>query len=263
MKWHPYPGFSRRHRAGAQHWPRGRKPGWVLWAQQQGGVGLALGLGLLTAALPATAPAQTHSTQAAALVEQTVRERAADTPGTLTLTLDTSGLERFAPCEALSASLPTNARLRHRMSVAVRCDTPERWQTYVQVQISLQGPYVVAARGIEQGQAISADLIEERQGDLLSLPRGVFFNAQDVLGQIASRRIGVGQVLRDNAVRSANSVQRGQMVRLRVRGPGFVATGEGEAQDSAAPGATVTVRTPSGQIVSGVLQADGVVEVGL
>lgn len=192
-----------------------------------------------------------------------IQRRAAALPGTLELTIDTSSLTRFEACDSLSASLPANARLRHRMSVAVRCEAPERWQTYVQVQLALHGPYVVTARSIDQDQRITPDLIEVREGDLLALPPGVILSPDEVLGQVAARRLGVGQLLRHNAVRSPGAVQRGQIVKLRVRGTGFVATGEGEALESAPPGATVQVRTASGQTVAGVVQPDGVVEVGL
>jgi len=196
-------------------------------------------------------------------VAAAVRHHAAGHPGTLTLAIDLQGLERFAPCESPQASLPPQQRLRSRLSVAVRCDAPQRWQTYVQVRVDLQGPYLVAARTLEQGQALGSDAFEERQGDLLALPRGALHDRQLALGQITTRRIGAGQVLRDNALRSPDAIQRGQMVRVVVRGNGFVASSEGEALDSADPGSPLQVRTASGQVIGGIVQPGGIVEVPL
>ncbi|MCK9512063.1 MAG: flagellar basal body P-ring formation protein FlgA [Pigmentiphaga sp.] len=224
-------------------------------------------LAVATAASTTTAATDAETTTAISLVREqvaaAVRAHAAGWPGTLSLDIDLQGLERFAPCAAPHASLPPTQRLRSRLSVAVRCDAPERWQTYVQVRVDLHGPYLVAARTLEQGQLVGPDAIEAREGDLLALPRGALHDRDLALGRVATRRIGAGQLLRDNALRSADAVQRGQTVRLIVRGNGFVASSEGEALDSAEPGSPLQVRTASGQVVGGIVMPGGVVEIPL
>ncbi len=224
-----------------------------------------LGVALIAAPLLWLAPAAVQASPdpdlVRALVLDAVAERAADMPGQLEVDVSLRNLDRFADCHSLHAEIPARQRLRARMSVAVRCDAPDRWQTYAQVQLRLQGEYLVAARTIEQGEGLTPDRLESRHGDLLGLPRGVILQPEIALGQIAERRIAAGQLLRQNALRSPNSIQRGQAVRVEVRGSGFVASGEGEAMADASPGSPLQVRTASGQIVRGMVRADGVVEI--
>ena len=52
-------------------------------------------------------------------------------------------------------------------------------------------------------------------------------------------------------------------MRINARGNGFVVSSEGQALDNAAPGATVQVRTASGQVVTGVVRNAGLVEIQL
>lgn len=196
-----------------------------------------------------------------AAVERFLQPRAADLPGPAVITVGTDALARLAPCDAVSPFLASNAPLRSRMSVGLRCDAPTAWTAYVQVSVAVPGAYPVAARDIAAGAVIAPGDIATRQGDLLALPAGAVQEAELAVGSVAARRIRAGQVLRHNALRSAQAVRRGQQVRLVVNGAGFVATSAGQAMTSAAPGAMVQVRTASGQRVSGVVRDANTVEV--
>ena len=80
----------------------------------------------------------------------------------------------------------------------------------------------------------------------------------------AAYRITAGQPIKGAALRNAQSVVRGSNVRINAVGKGFmVSSSEGQALDNAAPGATVQVRMPSGQVVSGVVRNAGLVEMHL
>ena len=70
-----------------------------------------------------------------------------------------------------------------------------------------------------------------------------------------------GQALRGDLLVAPWAVQQGQTVRTVARGPGFSVSSEGRALNNAADGQLVQVRTPSGQTVSGVARANGVVEI--
>jgi flagella basal body P-ring formation protein FlgA len=154
-------------------------------------------------------------------------------------------------------------RPRARMSVGVRCTAPRPWNVYVQATVSMPGQYYVAARPINAGETLQMADLAPRDGDLINLPPGAITDPQSVIGMTASYRIGMGQPIRATNLRSAGSVQRGQMVRITARGAGFVVSSEGQVMQNAAPGSTVEVKTASGQIVSGILQPQGNVEVPL
>lgn len=216
---------------------------------------------LILASALAPAVAGQDPAQVQARVSEFLQERASALPGTPQITVTADNVERYDACDALEVFLAGNGKLRPRMSVGVRCNAPTPWTTYVQAGIQVTGTYFVAARSIAAGQVIGPDDLVTREGDLMALPQGAVVDTSQLAGAVATRRINAGATLRTNALRSAESVQRGRTVRLVVNGRGFVATSEGEAMGSAGPGAYVQVRTPSGQIVSGIVRDASTVEV--
>jgi flagella basal body P-ring formation protein FlgA len=56
-------------------------------------------------------------------------------------------------------------------------------------------------------------------------------------------------------------VQQGQSVKVVSRGAGFQVANEGKALNNAAAGQVAQVRLGSGQVVSGIARASGVVEI--
>ncbi len=81
------------------------------------------------------------------------------------------------------------------------------------------------------------------------------FNGATALNQIAS-----GAPLRRELLRDAVAVQRGQTIRVRTQGAGFVVSAEGKALTSAAVGALVQVKMQGGTLISGIVGPDGMVE---
>ncbi|MCD0505024.1 flagellar basal body P-ring formation chaperone FlgA [Bordetella petrii] len=195
--------------------------------------------------------------------EAFLREQLAALPGDATITLDPIDTSRTPSCAALDPFLPSALRVRSRMTVGVRCAGPQPWTLYVQANVSIRGQYYVAARMIAAGQAIGEADLAPREGDLVTLPRGVVLDPAAILGMRARYRITAGQTIKGTALRSAQAVTRGQQVRITARGPGFEVSSEGEALDNAPPGAPVQVRTTSGQIVSGIVRNATLVEVAL
>ncbi|MDQ8032382.1 flagellar basal body P-ring formation chaperone FlgA [Bordetella genomosp. 1] len=228
---------------------------------------LALAAWLLACSLPAAANPGAAASQDPDAVAQVAQGfllgQLADLGGAPSITLDPVKTDRLSACDNLVPFLPTAMRLRARMTVGVRCNTPQAWTTYVQATVSVPGEYYVAARQIGAGAAIQPDDLTTREADLVSLPAGAITDINAIMGMQATRRIAAGQAIRGNALRSAASVSRGQIVRITARGNGFVVSSEGQALDDAAPGAMVQVRTANGQVVSGVVRSAGLVEIRL
>lgn len=208
--------------------------------------------------------APTQAPEAIIAAAQTyLLEQLAALPGQPSVAIDPPRVERLAPCDVMSPFMPSGMRLRSRMTVGVRCNAPKAWTTYLQATVSVPGHYYVASRMIAAGQALTpADLIP-RDGDLVALPPGAITRPEAVIGMTAAYRINAGQPVKSTALRNAQSVLRGSNVRINARGNGFVVSSEGQALDNAAPGATVQVRTASGQVVSGVVRNAGLVEIQL
>lgn len=197
----------------------------------------------------------------AAEVETFLRGQASNYPGSVQISIDTPRITRQAACEQLQAFLPSGQRLRSRMTVGVRCAAPEAWTSYVQANLGIQGFYYVANHTIQPGDTLSLDDLSTREGDLLRLSPGMVFDPSHVVGHIATQRLTAGSPIKSGALRNPQSIQRGQAVRTEARGQGFVASGEGKALQSGAPGTQIQVRSSSGQIVNGTVLNSNTVQV--
>ncbi|MEJ2896966.1 flagellar basal body P-ring formation chaperone FlgA [Bordetella avium] len=195
--------------------------------------------------------------------EDFLRAQVAPLSSQATITMDPVKNDRLPACDALVPFMPAAARLRPRVIVGVRCSAPQNWTVYVQANLNVPGIYYVASRQIPAGQAITSEDLDSREGDLMNLPPGAMTDARSIVGMQARHRINIGQPIRGSALRDAASISRGQNVRIIARGNGFVVSSEGQALEDGAPGATIQVRTQSGQVVSGVLQPGGQVELQL
>lgn len=219
---------------------------------------------LLLPALASAAASTTESPEAIAQAAQAfLQEQLSDLPGQASITMDPVKNDRLAACDVMAPFLPAAVRLRSRITVGVRCTAPQNWTTYVQATLSVPGQYYVASHQIAPGKTILDDDLATRDGDLVNLPPGALTDAKAIVGMQARHRITAGQPIKGSALRSPESISRGQNVRIVARGNGFVVSSEGQAMEDAPPGATIQVRTTSGQIVSGVVQNAGQVEVQL
>lgn len=169
------------------------------------------------------------------------------------IAVDAPHMSSQPSCTDLQPHLSGRQTLRPRMTVTVRCLAPVNWVAHVQASVRLEGQYYVARRSIQAGDAVRADDLARREGDLLRLPDDAILEPSAAVGFIASQRIPAGMTIKSRMLRDPGSIERGQAVRTEVHGPGFLATGEGQALESGAPGARVQVRASSGQIITGIV----------
>lgn len=209
---------------------------------------------LVAASCLAPASAQTPALTSDDLSRQTeefLREQAAAYPGEARVVVTPPQIDRMPACAQSEVFLPSNGRLRSRMTVGIRCLAPSSWVSYTQAELSVDGLYYVAARSLEAGTLVTQTDVATREGDLLRLAPGTIFEPERLFGSITTQRIGTGSPMRDRTLRSPDSIARGQAVRLEARGVGFVATSEGTALQGGEPGSQIQVRSASGQMVSG------------
>ncbi|MFZ2386598.1 MAG: flagellar basal body P-ring formation chaperone FlgA [Polaromonas sp.] len=217
-------------------------------------------------AMAAFAPAARSATpaplsgSARPVIEQFLLAQTAGLPGKVRITIDTPPSGTLPPCDALEAFLPSGARLWGRVSVGVRCAANQPWTRYVQAYVAVVGRYYVAAREIGAGQALTSADAATHEGDLTTLPASIVVDSTQLNGVIALNRIASGAPIRQEFLRAVSVVQQGQNIKLVTQGPGFVVSTEGKAMSNAAIGALVQVKTPNGQLISGVVRADGIVE---
>lgn len=192
--------------------------------------------------------------QSAAVVTQKVidflSQQASNYPGSARITVDTPRLQRHPACRDLQVFLPSGQQLRSRLSVGVRCLAPTSWTTRVVATLAINGFFYVPNRTLNPGETVSLDDLIPREGDILSLARGVVVDPGQLIDQVVTQRIPEGTPIKARALRSPMSVQRGQTVITEAHGAGFIATGSGQTLQDGAPGEQIRIRTDSGQVIS-------------
>ncbi|WP_269900045.1 flagellar basal body P-ring formation chaperone FlgA [Paenalcaligenes faecalis] len=194
-------------------------------------------------------------------VEQFLLNQTSSYPGTASVYVTAPAIRNQIQCEHLQPFLPSGSRLRSRMSVAVRCQSPQAWTVHAQAELSIVGFYYISNRSIQVGEIISLDDMIPREGDLLRIAPNSITDPSLAIGYITTQRINTGSPIKSNALRDPQSIQRGQAVRTIARGVGFTATGEGQALQSGAPGAQIQVRASSGQIITGTVLDNQTVQI--
>ncbi|WP_332460899.1 flagellar basal body P-ring formation chaperone FlgA [Thauera sinica] len=121
--------------------------------------------------------------------------------------------------------------------------------------------HLVTKRPLRAAQIVGPDDIELRHGDLAALPGDTLTDAAQAIGHHARHAVASDVPLRSAMLRIPPAVQQGQPVRVISAGAGFSVASEGRALNNAAPGESVRVRMPNGQVVTGTAQAGGSVEV--
>lgn len=222
-------------------------------------VAMMLAMAAFATAARSAAPAPL-SGSARPVIEQFLLTQTAGLPGKVGITIDTPPSGTLPPCEALEPFIPSGARLWGRVSVGVRCAESQPWTRYVQAYIAVVGNYYVAARQINAGEALTPADTAAREGDLTALPASIIVDPAQLNGVTALNRIALGAPIRREFLRAVSVVQQGQNIKVLTQGPGFVVSTEGKAMTNAAVGARIQVKIQNGQLISGVVGADGTVE---
>lgn len=168
---------------------------------------------------------------------------------------------QLPPCAELVAFLPGGVRAWGALSVGVRCESPVSWSAYLQARVSVMTDYLVTARPLRAGQIVGPADLARRHGDLAALPDNTLTDPTQAVGHHTRYAVAQGNPVRGDMLRIPAAVRQGQNVKVVSAGEGFQVSSEGLALNNAAPGETVRVRMPNGQVISGTASATGVVEI--
>ena len=194
-------------------------------------------------------------------VEEFLRVQIKGLPGKATYSIGNIDAERLAgACEGFDVSMGPGARPWGKTQLMVRC-RGGTWNIWVPVQISVVAEYLVVARPINAGQKLTEADVRGQLGELSDLPNGVLMDKEQAIGRAAVASLAAGRPLRADMIRQPTVVQQGQSVKIIGTGSGFQVTNEGRALTNAVVGQVTQVRLNSGQILSGVVRADGSVEI--
>lgn len=196
------------------------------------------------------------------VVDSFVRQNTAELPGQVTLSLGAIDPRLQLPaCEQPEVFLPAGSRLWGNTTVGVRCTSTTPWTIYVPVSVKIMAQVAVAARPLSAGQIISAADVLLQSNDLSQLPPGIILDPALVIGKNLVNGTASGHAFRSDMLRAPQVIQQGQTVKLVAKGSNFQVSSEGKALGNATLGQVVSVRTQSGQVINGIAQQNGVVEV--
>lgn len=163
-------------------------------------------------------------------------------------------------CEQPLFSITSNSRLWGNVNVLARCGNDKR---YVQVNVQATGNYVVAAMPIVRGGKLESASVKLKRGRLDTLPPRTVLDVNQLVDAVSLRDLTPGQPIQLTMLRQAWRVKAGQRVNVIASGDGFSANAEGQALNNAAVAQNARVRMVSGQVVSGVVDADGNILINL
>ncbi len=144
----------------------------------------------------------------------------------------------------------------------VRVDGRVERTVFARVNIAAYDAVVVAVQPISRGDIIGAGNARLEKRELSALDPGAFFSMEEAAGRVARTTILPGQTLNARRLELPALVKRNQLVAVEVRVGGLVIRGEAKAQSNAAAGDTVVCMNSASNLkFSGVVRADGVVEV--
>lgn len=170
---------------------------------------------------------------------------------------------RIADCDLMEGFNVQGARLWGKTHIGVRClqSATKPWTLYVQADVQVWGEYAVIGLPVSQGSPVQASDIVMQTGDITKLPAGIITDVSMLEGKKASLNMPLGTVLRPELLKAMPVIMQGQMVQLNSRGEGFVISADGTAMQTANVGQVVDVKVSNGQIIKGVAQASGKVDV--
>jgi flagella basal body P-ring formation protein FlgA len=216
---------------------------------------------LLLSITPCAPVLAADSSEIRRAVDEFLRSQIRGLPGTASYSIGTIDADRLAgTCDGFDVSMGNGARPWGKTQVAVRC-RGGTWNLWVPVQIRVVAEYLVIARPINAGHRLTDSDIRAQMGELSDLPNGVLMNKEQAIGRSAIAVLAAGRPLRADMLRQPTVVQQGQSVKIIGTGSGFEVTNEGRALSNAVVGQVTQVRLNSGQILSGVVRADGTIEI--
>lgn len=236
--------------------------------------GVAAAWGLVAVLTGASAQAQDGAAQLSQIgqrfVDAALHQPAADAPQTtngspLRMEVQMGQLDsrlRLAACARVEPYLPAGSRLWGRTRLGLRClEGAVPWNVFLPITVRAYGPAWVAQGNIPAGKTLSAEDAVPAEVDWAEDSAPVFANAQDFIGMVTARPLTSGQALRQNMVRPPALFTAGSPVQVMVNGGGFSVSGSGKAMAAAGEGQQVRVRMDNGRLVTGTVNASGVVQV--
>lgn len=164
------------------------------------------------------------------------------------------------PCAGNIAIEPVDTRSPQRMRFLARCSDTPGWRYEYVVRARLSAMVAVAAGPVAPNEALTDAQVMLDRRDISNIADPIT-RPEDAVGQMSRRMLRAGDILRSGQLASPVMVKRGDAVTMQARRDGIEVSTAGEALDAGARGAMVRVRNAnSGQVVRMRVAGPGLVE---
>jgi len=164
------------------------------------------------------------------------------------------------PCSQKVAVEPLDTRSPPRMRFVARCNDTPGWRYEYVVRARVTAMVAIAAAPAAANEALTEAQVTIERRDISNIADPIS-NPADAVGQMSRRMLRPGDILRSGQLSSPVLVKRGDAVMMVARREGIEVSMTGEALDAGGKGAVVRVRNAaSGQVVRMRVAGPGTVE---
>ena len=168
----------------------------------------------------------------------------------------------LSACNQLDISIPNSPiSVNGNIRVGVKCLQANSWTVYLSANIQQKKTFFVTSRALPYGQALKSDDFSTKTDFPDNIPIDALFEMRQIVGRTLIQDLPAETVITSKHFSSDVVITNGQTVKVAVSGKGFKIMSEGKAMSNATIGQSVKIKLNSGQIVTGLAQSQGFVEI--
>jgi len=138
-----------------------------------------------------------------------------------------------------------NQSVLGRVTIGMRCETPEPWTIYLRGRVTSFVSIPVLNVPINRTELISEDDVVLQEMEIDTDLRGVVIDPKQIIGKIAVRNLIASEPLRQSDLKAPQLISRGQSVNITSRAGGLIVTMKGKALGNARAGDRLWVQNQS------------------
>ena len=150
-----------------------------------------------------------------------------------------------ACAEQVSVLSEHNQTVLGRVTVGMRCQTPEPWTIYLRGRVTSTVTMPVLKHPVNRSELIDDGDVALKNLEIDTDIRGIIIDRSQMVGKVAVRNLTAGQPIRQSDVKAPRIISRGQSVTITSKAGGLTVTMKGRALGNARVGDRVWVQNQS------------------
>ena len=138
-----------------------------------------------------------------------------------------------------------NQSVLGRVTIGMRCETPEPWTIYLRGRVTSFASIPVLTLPINRSEPIGEGDVVFQEMEIDTDLRGVVLDTRQIIGKIAVRNLIATEPLRQSDLKAPQLISRGQSVNITSRAGGLIVTMKGKALANARAGDRLWVQNQS------------------